>query len=411
MSSSLRPPPTTYSSVEEAQTRLRAKPKFNLFRPRKNSRTASLPSQAPNVSITALPLAGPDPLIDIHPLSLSSSSDDDRDQYRWAVVYENQRGLKIFSTLYYSFSSLLPTDPSPFTTPNSSSKRSKQPDVSLAVYPLPDGAWRWLSPWMIDMRSDSGEVQHDGFEYNWMFRTHKWHPEASAMSWVRRRRWIRLMMRPAISKDAKKRPDSFNPSTPITPAQSILAPDVTKNRYSMVSTLPPSVLESHAEGDSFVEINLDEVWQSDDFQDNWERCRAAMRSARTDGRILELWRRWLADEPPQAGAKGKRKQWTEDDDPPALEVPSESPVPVPRTPPPIANIRPALRRHGDAILHSFIYPESRARFIQMLERVGVLGELSAELGAGQSSSEVEFWSYLNEGETRIIPEDSRVKRM
>jgi hypothetical protein len=47
----------------------------------------------------------------------------------------------------------------------------------------------------------------------------------------------------------------------------------------------------------------------------------------------------------------------------------------------------------------------------MLERVGVLAELNAELGAVSSSSEVEFWSYLNEGgEKRTLAEDSAVKR-
>jgi hypothetical protein len=43
----------------------------------------------------------------------------------------------------------------------------------------------------------------------------------------------------------------------------------------------------------------------------------------------------------------------------------------------------------------------------MLERAGVLRELNAELSA---SSEVEFWSYLNEVGNPIIPEDSTVER-
>ncbi|KAJ7038194.1 hypothetical protein C8F04DRAFT_1393095 [Mycena alexandri] len=404
----LRPPPTTYSSTDDA--RILPKPKFPLFRrARKASRTLSIgTSSPPNVSLAALPLAGPDPLIDINPNCISSALDDDQDQYRWAVVYENQRGLKIFSSLYYSFSSLLPTDPSPFTVPTS--KRSKQPDVSLAVYPLPDGAWRWLSPWMIDMRSDSGEVQHDGFEYNFMFRTHKWHPEAGAMSWVRRRRWIRLMMRPAKSKDPTRLTNTSAANTPITPTASIIAPGGARNRYSVASSVPPS---SVAEEDSFDEWTADEVWLSDNSDVNWERCHIAMRRAGRDGRILELWRRWLGDVPPEPQDRmGRRKQWTEDDDPPpGLEVPSESPVPDPYTPPPIANIVPVLRNKGDAILQSFIYPESRARFLQMLERAGVLGELNSDPGAINSSSEVDFWSYLNKwGERRIIAEDSTVER-
>ncbi|KAJ7900352.1 hypothetical protein B0H14DRAFT_2673333 [Mycena olivaceomarginata] len=403
--SSLRPPTTSYTDSDDVQTRLRAKPKFAFLHPKK-SRTSSLPAP-PNVSIAALPLAGPDPLIDIDPLSALSAVSDDQDSYRWAVVYENQRGLKIFSSLYYSYSSLLPIDPPPFTYATFLSQTIKE-----------HGTWRWLSPWMIDMRSDSGEVQHDGFEYNFAFSTRfKWHPKANSMSWVRRRRWIRLMMRPAKSKDKKLTPDSLSPNTPVTPAQSILAPDVARNRFSVASSFPPSVLESHPEEDSsYLEINVDEVWQSDSLEANWERCRVAMRQAGRDGRILELWRRWLGYEPPEGDRRAKqRKQWTEDDDPAPLKDPVETPAPVPHTPPPIANIIPALRRHasifGDAILHSYIYPESRARFIQMLERVGVLAELNAELGAVSSSSEVEFWSYLNEGgEKRTLAEDSTVKR-
>ncbi|KAJ7783791.1 hypothetical protein DFH07DRAFT_789117 [Mycena maculata] len=386
------PPPTDYSAVDEAQIRLRAKPKFNLFRPRSSRRLSAGPPQ--NVSAAALPCAGPDPLIDLGPPSAASSVDEDQDQYRWAVVYENQRGIKLYSPHYSSFS-LLPTDPAPFTTPNSSNKRSKQSDVSLSVYPLPDGAWRWLSPWMIDMRSDSGEVQHDGFEYNWTFRTHKWHPESGPMSWVRRRRWIRLMMRPAKRKDHKKHADlSSNPNTPITPAASM------RNRYSVASSFPPSVLDSFLEDDSLADARADEVWLSDNDEENWEKCRILMRAAGRDGRILELWRRWLGDEPDPRDKRGKRKQWTEDDDPPIDQVVSELPPPPARPPPPpVANILPALRKHGGDILHSFIFPESRARFIEMLERVGVLPELNSDFG----TTDVQFWSYLKDG---IIPEDS-----
>ncbi|KAJ7254107.1 hypothetical protein B0H12DRAFT_1116030 [Mycena haematopus] len=398
--SSLRPPPTSYTSNDGVQTRLRAKPKFSFLRTKK-SRTTSVPTP-PDVSIAALPLAGPDRLIDIDPLSALSSASDDQDQYSWAVVYENQRGLKIFSSLYYSYSSLLPTDPSPFTTPHSSLKRSE--DVTLAEYSLPDGAWRWLSPWMIDMRSDSGEVQHDGFEYNFMFRTHKWHPEVGALSWVRRRRWIRLMMRPA-PKDTKKLSPSLGANTP---AQSIIAPDVTRNRYSVASSFPPSVLESRPEEDPFAEINVDEVWQSDNFEVNWERCHAAMlQRAGRDGRLLELWSRWLGHEPPAEDWRAKqRKQWTEDDDPAPLEPLCETPAPVPQSPSSIANIVPALRLHGNTILHSFIYPESRARFIQMLHQVGVAAELNSTLVS--SSSEVEFWSYVkgDKDEKRILAEST-----
>lgn len=109
---------------------------------------------------------------------------------------------------------------------------------------------------------------------------------------------------------------------------------------------PPSVLDSHVEEDSFFEVEVDEVWQSDDAEANWERCRVVMRRAGRDGRILELWRRWFADDPDPQDVKGKRKQWTEDDDPlPSTELPPTA-VPIRHTPSPIANILPALRKHA-----------------------------------------------------------------
>ncbi|KIK93743.1 hypothetical protein PAXRUDRAFT_144397, partial [Paxillus rubicundulus Ve08.2h10] len=112
--------------------------------------------------------------------------------------------ITIFSTPFYSRLSLLPTDPQPFTIPSSNNNRARQPNVSLTNYPLPDGTWRWVSKaWMIDMRTDLGGVQHDGFEYNWLFCKKHWHADSGkfgAGAWVRRRRWVRLMMRPAKRK-------------------------------------------------------------------------------------------------------------------------------------------------------------------------------------------------------------------
>ena len=61
--------------------------------------------------------------------------------------------------------------------------RSEQPPLSLESYPLPDGNWHWVSRcWMIDMRTDTGEVQHDGFEYNWFFRRHNWRAQIGSFN-------------------------------------------------------------------------------------------------------------------------------------------------------------------------------------------------------------------------------------
>lgn len=188
--------------------------------------------------------------------------------------------MTIFSVPYYSRLSLLPSDPAPFTTPNSTRDRS-QPPISLATYPLPDGNWRWVSKsWMIDMRSDSGEVQHDGFEYNWMFRAHKWHAQVGPLSaggWVRRRRWVRLMMRPA--KRLQRETDDSVGYSP-----TVGSPD----------GLPPSLsIKSLDSSRSISSLDISTIWSSNDVEVNWTLCRMIMKRLGRDGRKLELWKAWL----------------------------------------------------------------------------------------------------------------------
>lgn len=106
------------------------------------------------------------------------------DQFKWAILYENQRGyvlaprysqrlnglyrITVFSTAYYSCRSLLPHDPPPFTSPDTGESSPNQnpnhapPNVTLVTYPLPDPTWRWVSKsWLVDMRGE-GDVQFDG---------------------------------------------------------------------------------------------------------------------------------------------------------------------------------------------------------------------------------------------------------
>lgn len=223
--------------------------------------------------------------------------------------------------------SLLPNDPAPFTMPNTSSKRSEQPQVSLADYPLPDGDWRWVSKsWMIDMRSDSGEVQHDGFEYNWMFRTHKWRPEVSALSaggWVRRRRWVRLMMRPGKQRreKVKRSENELGNGTPST-GTSLTGMLQPRNRHSVTSSFPPSVVTRNSNPSSdLLDLDVDAVWFGEDAEEDWSRCHLIMKRLGRDGRKLELWKCWLGAFHPdhkhiyddEIKGKGKQKQWTEDD--------------------------------------------------------------------------------------------------
>lgn len=147
-------------------------------------------------------------------------------------------------------------DPAPFTLPSASFSRSKQPFKSLDDYQFPDGTWRWVSKaWMIDMRSNAGETQHDGFEYNCFFRRRYWQAEVGPLSaggWVRRRRWIRLMMRPG-----KQPPDTLPHNTAASPVDAV------------------------------------SVWRGETPDDCWNRCRALMKQLGTDGRKLEVWLSWM----------------------------------------------------------------------------------------------------------------------
>ncbi|CAK5280225.1 unnamed protein product [Mycena citricolor] len=411
LSPSPRPPPTEVSSSDLkalVDSRL-TKPKFGFLRPKRRSTSSVQSSSSPSLATTQLfPPPGSDAVIDVGPSSNYSIEDE---QYRWAVVFENQRGLRIGSSLYFSRSSLLPIDPLPFTAPDADPRRSRQPNFTLAMYPLPDGAWAWLSPWMVDMRSDSGEVQLDGFEYNWAFREHKWHPQAGAFSWVRRRRWMRLMVRPVTPQLSK----TTESSTPLSVPNSV-SNSAVKKRMSMLSSGSPSMPESNAEDDSYsasmLERELELIWMDDNAEVNWDRCRFATRCAGRDGRILELWARWLGYTPPEGTKRNPKRQWTEDDDDiPCPAVPD--PVSVPHTPPPIAHIIPVLREHTHAILQSFIFPESRAKFVKMLDTVGVLSQL--ETGIRSISSEVNFFSYLNpsteKNDGNIIPPKAAMTRV
>jgi hypothetical protein len=186
--------------------------------------------------------------------------------------------------MYYSSRGLLPTDPLPFTTPDAAPTRSHQPLLSLDTYPLPDGNWRWVSKaWMIDMRHE-GEVQYDGFEYNWKFRKNGWRSHASTAGGgglVRRRMWVRLMMKPG---------------KPMIPGHCARQGDPLDGEGSRI---PGSSASSSVEGfgfeipDAMFKLEADEVWKGTPEQ-NWERCHSLMKRLGRDGKRLELWKRWLS---------------------------------------------------------------------------------------------------------------------
>jgi len=292
--------------------------------------------------------------------NLHGDSNNRDTYYKWAVIYENQRGITIFSTPYYSRFGLLPRDPPPFTIPEAEGRRDKQPKVSLRDYPLPDGSWEWVSTsWMVDMRSD-GQVQYDGFEYNWFFRRHKWRPEPgtfSAGGLVRRRRWVRLMMRLAhpVSVEQNNGGDGSMPSIP----------------YSAPSD--NSALELEAEKAM--------VWRGD--IDDWKRCHQLMARLNRDGAKLEVWRDWVGV-PPRARP---RKVWTEDDHVfPSEETDGRNMI---RTPalegPQRESLVTVVHDHVEELVQLFIYPESRVEFCEILR--------AANIAVSREDFSVEFWSY------------------
>ncbi|KIY52733.1 hypothetical protein FISHEDRAFT_69548 [Fistulina hepatica ATCC 64428] len=228
----------------------------------------------------------------------SGNDGQTEDEYRWAILYENQRGITIFSTPYYSSLGLLPFDPSPFTLPGFSSKRSKQPRLSLQAYPLPDGNWRWVSKsWMVDMHADPGrQIQYDGFEYNWLFRKAHWRSQIgrfNAGGFVRRRRWIRLMMRPGITSDST---DPLDAGADVTTSpvrdwttDVSLGVDTTMQRSSFTSSsiFPPPATSS------LDTQSIERVWRGKDIEADWKRCRNLLSRMGRDGLRLDLWKQWL----------------------------------------------------------------------------------------------------------------------
>ncbi|TCD71527.1 hypothetical protein EIP91_008908 [Steccherinum ochraceum] len=310
--------------------------------------------------------------------------DYDKDVYRWAVLYENQRGLTFFSTPYYSPLSLLPMDPPAFTIPSAMrSPRAGQPTVSLSSYPLPDGTWRWVSrSWMIDMRGD-GQTQYDGFEYNWFFRGKKWRSEAGNLSTgglVRRRRWVRLMMRPAQVPAASD-------------AGQTLAGDSVPPLFENGATRPPSVISFTDSG-----VGDGEVWEGDEEED-WLRCKVELKRIGRDGRKLELWRMWLGkpgpeSSPPSQSTQQINQQKRADGLSSSATSLSAEDVSFAVGPAPRERLASVLRHHGTEILQSFVYPDSRAQFVELLASAALLPDLQTTPGS-PSPLAMDFWSYAS----------------
>ncbi|XAO23917.1 hypothetical protein I312_102702 [Cryptococcus bacillisporus CA1280] len=186
-------------------------------------------------------------------------------EFVWDVLFENQRGIYLLGTAYYSSNTLLPKDPSAFTRPNrmvpttssfaladpsqnptvqpvKSSKKnlhkakaklsaptqSNETSYTLDTYQPPSLEWEYLTPWMVNMRTGTDEL---GWRYNPWFRKKGWSSHAGNLGWwgwVRRREWVRLRARKPRGKEEDK-PSEERSRTPSFMLENVLSEDVSNN--------------------------------------------------------------------------------------------------------------------------------------------------------------------------------------
>lgn len=54
-----------------------------------------------------------------------------------------------------------------------------------------------------------------------------------------------------------------------------------------------------------------------------------------------------------------------------------------------------MHRQGSEILQSFVYPESRAQFVELLAQAGLLVDLQTTPGSPGPLAMLDFWSYAS----------------
>ncbi|WVQ80748.1 hypothetical protein IAT38_002853 [Cryptococcus sp. DSM 104549] len=236
---------------------------------------------------------------------------DPEPEFVWDVLFENQRGIYLWGTGYYSSRTLLPMDPSPFTrpcriipsassfsiskpsstspidtstipTPSSSPKEDKQhaatqstkTTYTLETYQPPPG-WEYITGWMINMRTGTDEV---GWRYNAWFKEKGWSSHAGNIGWwgwVRRREWVRLRCVVPVDKEGEK----------------------PKRQMKLKKRM-----------------KIGRVFAGETVEDNLYSVLAVMGQLALDRERLDTWRRWLGpdkkpeeEEEEQPDEKKKRK--------------------------------------------------------------------------------------------------------
>ncbi|EGO23554.1 hypothetical protein SERLADRAFT_408903 [Serpula lacrymans var. lacrymans S7.9] len=245
---------------------------------------------------------------------------------------------------------------------------------------------RWVSnAWMIDMRTDSGEVQHDGFELQLdvpSAQLARRGGELEYWSVGATQRRVRLTMRPAqnLKKNDLKRVDEDSY-------------DNKEGREKSRSALDQFLGESNR------------VWKGD--EKDWARCHTLLRRLGTDGVKLELWRAWLGlydcDSTSMTSTSVKGKEVASEPNPNEDEKAT--------TPPSTEPFNEPSRKKNDTILQGFELPDSRARYLTLLHKAGLLGPSDAGRASYMTLSQVCFWSYASDLGGKRMEKEEEILRV
>lgn len=153
-----------------------------------------------------------------------------------------------------------------------------------------------------------------------------------------------------------------------------------KNGISESFPSQPSVRSDHLAED------VDDIWLDEDVERNWGKCRALMKKVGHDGRKLELWQLWLSQV--HSGQEKGRERLREGDT--QIQVsPSLPDMRIPRRDQLLAVLKlhvrssgvmneSALRlglRQGLELAELFVYPDSRAKMVRMLESMEIVNSV------------------------------------
>lgn len=196
-------------------------------------------------------------------------------------------------------------------------------------------------------------------------------------------------MRPATSAPQLTSPESGN--TPMTPSSSGIP----------ISQSTASTFESELS-----EHEDTRIWRGDDH--DWNRVRDALRDFRSDGRRLEVWERWLGLEERALlahaterlgigmghGGKSLVDDWDLRHALDPVSPTSHDTTPgtaLVREPAPSKDIvLPVLRANFQRILTTFVFPDSRAQFLELVRLAGYNEHSIPDLTSFDSHSD--FWS-------------------